>query len=155
MQRGGPFARWPIGMGSNQGIANLDLPTQSGMPNMPRRIRSGRFRPVTETSDVFDEAAFALLNGEMVVPVGITSILVLPQPAALRNFLGFRNSSATALEIYVAFGTPATLNSWLRLTQNTIVLLDTVVPQDNVYCICSGAAGQVTVVVSTTPGQTA
>jgi hypothetical protein len=142
----------PFNFGGAQGVQGLPLPPPSGMPVMPRKLPSGRFRAVQGVTEAFDESAFCLLNGELVFPVGTSSVLLLPQASALRNFLGFRNSSSAAVEIYIAFGVEATLNSWLRLTQNTIALLDTRVPQDSIYAICSAAGGQVTLVQSTTTG---
>jgi hypothetical protein len=81
--------------------------------------------------------------------VTTTSQRLLDQSAAWRNFLAIRNSSASA-NIYVGFGLDAsTTASWLRLAAGTIVLFDTVVPQDDLYFI-GDAAGSVAIGYSTT-----
>lgn len=141
---------------SDQGISGVALPSPSGMPNGPRRMKNGRARasqngePIAE---IFDAARFAELNGEIYAPVDVTSALVLQGPASLRNMLGFRNSSTSATAIvYIAFGGAATLSSWLYLAQNQMILFDAVVPQDDVYAISNESAAQLTIVQSTTPG---
>jgi len=96
---------------------------------------------------IFDLHHYCDLSGEQIIAVGTTSVSVLVEPTTKRNFLGFRNSGATVL--FVAFGQNATPNSWLRIAANTMVLLDTVVPQDEVYCISDAAGGQLTLVVGT------
>lgn len=94
---------------------------------------------------VDDPYRYATLNGETVVAVGTASIQVLAEPASRRNILGFRNSGATNL--FIAFGNDATTNSFLRLAANVMVLFDTVVPQDDVYCISDAVSGQLTLIV--------
>lgn len=142
---------WVPEGGANQAIANRHLPA-TGIPQGPngfkRRFRAGPEGSVL-TVDAMDVAEF---NGELVIPVGIASISVLPESIGVRNVLGFRNSSAAACNIFLAFGGPASANSWLLLVQNTMVLLDQRPPQDEVFAICSTAAGQLTVVLSITPG---
>jgi hypothetical protein len=144
--------------GSDQGIAGLALPPPSGMPNGPRRKRTGRYRSAlgfegAPPADIFDESRYAELNGETTIPVGIASVSVLAQPASLRNMLGFRNVSAAATSvILISFGAPATLRSWLRLAQNEMILFDDTIPQDDIYAICADASGLLTFVQSTTPG---
>ncbi len=88
---------------------------------------------------------------EGVVPVDVVSV----QPPALaqvapgvRNMLMFRNSGATNL--FIAFGSPATSNSTLRITANTIVLFDTVVPQNDIWVLSDAAGGQISYSYSTT-----
>lgn len=162
MSRQGEFQPGQIAPGlwasSDQGVAGLSLPPPSGMPNGPRRKRTGRYRSALGfdgilPSDIFDESRYATLNGETTVPVGVASVFVLAQPASLRNMLGFRNVSAAATSvILIAFGSPATLQSWLRLAQNEMILFDDTIPQDDIYAICADAAGRLTYVQSTTPG---
>lgn len=153
------MALLPAGPGvwlSDQGVAGIALPSPSGMPNGPRRMRNGRARSSSAgepIAEVFDPARFAELSGEISAPVGVTSALVLIGPASLRNMLGFRNASASATAIvYVAFGGAATLNSWLYLAQNQMILFDAVVPQDDIYAISNEAGAKLTIVQSTTPG---
>lgn len=72
------------------------------------------------------------------VPNG-SSIQVLQETVGRRNFLFFRNNSATA-NIYVEFKKDATTNSVLRLEPNTMILFDVVVPQDDVYAYADAAS---------------
>jgi hypothetical protein len=88
---------------------------------------------------------------EGVAPVGVVAV----QPAALaqvapgvRNLLMLRNSGATNL--FIGFGSPATANSTLRITSNTIVLFDTVVPQNDIWVLSDAAGGQLSYSYSTT-----
>lgn len=138
--------------GASQAIDNRNLPA-SGLPIGPLSFRR-KFRGAAGSTPVYNVADFTVFNGEIILPVGLASVLVLPGPSLPRNCLGFRNSSAAACNIALAFGTPATLSSWLLLAQNTIVLLDNRPPQDDVYAICSTAAGQLTIVQSITEGST-
>jgi hypothetical protein len=67
--------------------------------------------------------------------------------------LGFRNTSATSGEnIFIGFGRNATTNSWLRLTPGTIVLFDTVVPQDDLYVIAEAGSPTLSYIYSTFAG---
>lgn len=98
-----------------------------------------------------DPSTFPTLAGEGIFLVGTASIVVVPSPTNLRNFLGFRNSGAT--NITIAFGNAATANSWLRLTAGQIVLFDSRIPQDEVQALSDAAGGQLTCVSSNyTPG---
>lgn len=88
---------------------------------------------------------------EGVAPAGV----VATQPAALaqvapgvRNFLMFRNSGATNL--FIGFGSPATANSTLRISANTVVLFDTVVPQNDIWVLSDAAGGRLSYSYSTT-----
>lgn len=102
--------------------------------------------PPTHITDSFHDAKLA---GEQVVAVpNGSSLSVLPEPAYKRNLLGFRNSSATATpNIFIAFGTNATANAFLRLTQNQMVLFDNAVPQDEVFAFADAVGAQLTLVV--------
>jgi hypothetical protein len=84
--------------------------------------------------------------------VGTTSIKFLDQPIGKRNMLGFRNASTGGQTIYIEFNGTATTGAWLALTAGTIVLFDTVVPQDDLYVISSGAGGTLAYAYSTFPG---
>lgn len=148
-----------VWQGSDQGVSGMNLPPSSGMPNAPRRRARGRYRSTIQNGDgapivdVFDASRYAELNGEITVPVGVASVFVIAGPSSLRNFLGFRNVSAASTSIiYIAFGNVASVNSWLILQQNEMILFDDTIPQDDVYAICADAAGSLTVVQSTTPG---
>jgi len=81
-----------------------------------------------------------------------TSVKFLDQPIGKRNTLGFRNASAGSQIIYIGFGGNATTSSWLEINPGVIVLFDTVVPQDDLYCISDVTAGVLSYVYSTYPG---
>lgn len=141
---------------SGAGLGFFPPGSLQNMPNLPQRIRSGRFRPFGTAADcaqtVFDEHRYATIGGSVEFPVGNASQLVLPQAAgSLRNFLGFRNNSAN--DIFVEFGNNASTASWLRIVQNQIVLFDTVVQQDDVYAVCPSGNGLLVIAFSTYPGQ--
>lgn len=84
--------------------------------------------------------------------VGTTSIKFLDQPIGKRNMLGFRNASTSSQDIYIEFNGTATTGAWLKLTAGTIVLFDTVVPQDDLYVVASGAGAILAYAYSTFPG---
>ena len=54
-----------------------------------------------------------------------------------------RNSSAAA-NIYVSFGTNASLASILRITPNTMILMDVVCPQNDVFAFADAVNGFLT-----------
>ena len=82
-----------------------------------------------------------------------TSVKFLDAPIGRRNQLGFRNVSAVSGEnIFIGFGRNATTSSWLRLTPGTIVLFDTVVPQDDLYVIAEAGSPVLSYIYSTFPG---
>ena len=82
-----------------------------------------------------------------------TSVKFLDAPIGRRNLLGFRNTSTTAGEnIFIGFGRDATTNSWLQLLPGTIILFDTVVPQDDLYCVAQTGVPVLAYVYSTFPG---
>lgn len=143
------------------GWLSLGMPppgSLQSMPNAPQGVRSGRFRPFGLGDDcatlVFDEHRYARLGGGQSYVLSATdSTLVLPESDTLRNFLGFRNTSAAA-NVFIDFGNAATAASaWLRLEPNQIVLLDTVVPQDTVFAIADAAPASLVVIFSTYPGR--
>lgn len=72
------------------------------------------------------------------VPNG-SSVQVLQEQVGRRNLLMLRNNSATA-NIYVEFKKDASLSSVLRITPNTMVLFDVVVPQDEVFAYADAAS---------------
>lgn len=84
--------------------------------------------------------------------VGTTSIKFLDQPIGKRNMLGFRNASTGAQNLFIEFNGTATTGAWLKLTPGTIVLFDTVVPQDDLYVVSDGAGATLAYAYSTFPG---
>ena len=84
------------------------------------------------------------------VAVAQNSGKFLDVPVTVRNMLFLRNASAAA-NIFIGFGNQAsTASSILRLTPNTIILFDTVVPQNDLYAIADAAAGFLAFGYSTT-----
>ena len=96
--------------------------------------------------DVYRYASIVTIN----ITVGTTSVKFLDSPIGKRNFLGFRNVGLTT--IYIDFNQNASTTAWLALTSGTIILLDTVVPQDDLYALSSGAGGSLTYAYSTFAG---
>ena len=88
---------------------------------------------------------------DLQVTVGTTSFKFLDAPIGKRNMLGFRNASASQT-VYIGFGRDATVNSWLGLSPGTIILFDTVCPQDDLYAIASAAGATLAYIYSTFPG---
>lgn len=110
------------------------------MPARPRAFEARRARqPGPGVVTIYDPHHYGLFNGSnpLNVPNG-GSVLVLSEPTGLRNMLMFRNASVTA-NIYLDFGNPAGLFSTIRLTPNTMLLYDAVVPQDDVYAYADAA----------------
>lgn len=84
--------------------------------------------------------------------VGTTSVKFLDQPIGKRNLLSFRNASSGAQILYIEFNAQATVGSWLALSPGQLILFDTVVPQDDLYVISSGAGATLAYAYSTFPG---
>lgn len=124
--------------------------------NLPKRTevtsseRSGNFVP-GETVNVRNNYQYASLVTAGLT-VGTTSIKFLDQPIGKRNLLSFRNASSGGQTLYIEFNAQATTSAWLSLTAGTLILFDTVVPQDDLYVISSGAGGQLAYAYSTYPG---
>ena len=135
------------------------------IPGSPHNLPSDRpvFRPFVGVSgpapstgplsgggfEIVDLHHYAsLITG--LVAVGIVSAVspFLTESGNRRNFLGFRNNSATA-NVFLDFGVNATAGSWLRLTPNQIVLFDAVVPQNDVYAFADAVGGSLAYAYST------
>ena len=107
----------------------------SGAGVMPTSApRAGDADPVP----VRDPYHFAQVFSQTTTPGNGVSSKFLDQPPTKRNLLMLRNASAAA-NIYIEFAKDATTNSVLRLTPNTMILFDTVVPQDDLYAIADAA----------------
>jgi len=123
--------------------------------NLPVRPEPGAGANTTQTlgqdgvnvREVYRYASVVSIS----VNVDTTSFKFLDAPIGKRNFLGFRNASATQT-LYIDFNSNATTGSWLALTAGTIVLFDVVVPQDDLYVISSAAGGTLAYAYSTFPG---
>lgn len=70
--------------------------------------------------------------------IGLASGVVLQRPSTRRIFLAILNSHATQ-SLYVAFGTPSSPALGLELKPGGVLFLDTVVPQNDVNIVGSGA----------------
>ena len=79
---------------------------------------------------------------------GLISLRMIEESPTKRNYLMIRNTSATAV-IFVSFGRDATSVSPVRLSSNQMMLLDAVVPQDDVYVLSDTAATVVAYAYST------
>lgn len=144
---------------------NVPQVLPSGYPhNLPPLREQARYNPFTglegltppgpgvpaglATVGIYDPHHYAeLIEGTLAV--GLISQLLISRPSNRRNFLALRNASPGTEVIFVAFGSPASASSWLRLEQNQIVLFDTVVPQPDVWVISDTATGVVSYAHST------
>jgi len=118
-------------------------PEPNAAPNTTQTLASG------QTADIREIYRYASVVS-VSVNVGTASFKFLDAPIGKRNFLGFRNAGATTL--YVDFNSQATTGSWLAITTGTLVLFDTVVPQDDLYVLSSAAGGILAYAYSTFPG---
>jgi hypothetical protein len=124
--------------------------------NLPSRGES--FGPNTaqtlgldQTANIREVYRYANVNS-VSITVDNESFKFLDAPIGRRNFLGFRNASTGGQTIYIDFNSQATTGSWLELAAGTIILFDTVVPQDDLYAIASGPGGTLAYAYSTFPG---
>ncbi len=121
--------------------------------NLPARPQATTVQSplATDVVAVREYYRYASLQ-DLQVTVGTTSFKFLDAPIGKRNMLGFRNASGGGQVIYIGFGREATSSSWLALTAGTIVLFDTVCPQDDLYCLASAASATLAYVYSTFQG---
>lgn len=126
-------------------VEPIEALTPWGQPQMlparPMAFAAQRARAMAPgVVPIYDAHHYARLNGSnpVNVPNG-SSLLVLAESTGLRNVLMLRNASATA-NIYVDFGSSASLYSTIRLTPNTMILWDGVVPQDDVFAYADAAS---------------
>jgi hypothetical protein len=100
----------------------------------------GAIEPPEERVRVSDSWHIAQLNGSSTVNVGQESVLVCASPPGQRNLFVARNVGGTNL--YIDFGLEAAANrSVFVLVPGAILFLDTVVPQDDVYCVSDNPGG--------------
>jgi hypothetical protein len=118
-------------------------PATDAREEQARRQRDGASGEIP----VSDAHHYAKLNGSIGYTIGLSSALTLAEPVNKRNFLALRNNSVTA-NIYVEFGSDASLTSVFRLTPNTMILFDTVVPQDDIFAIADAASAFLSVTFS-------
>ena len=126
--------------------ADAGLPTGSGTPQT-----TSNFPGYSSTVLITDPYRFSSIV-DLQITTTTLSVKFLDQPIGKRNTLAFRNASTASQVIYIGFGGNATLNSWLQINPGTIVLFDTVVPQDDLYVISDVTAGVLAYAYSTYPG---
>lgn len=135
--------RLPWSAPSTLGPAPHNLPSR---PN-PTTVQQPFIPDTVAVREVYRYASLQDLQ----VTVGTTSFKFLDAPIGKRNMLGFRNAS-TSQTIYIGFGRDATTNSWLALSPGTIILFDTVCPQDDLYAVASAAGATLAYIYSTFQG---
>lgn len=141
----------------DQQFAGAVAPMQ-GIPARPSVPALASFQSAGESagvpiSPVFDAHHYARLNGEQLYTLDASSSeMVLPRTSMLRNMLFLRNSSGAA-DVYVSFGNTASANSILKLSAGDQILLDAVVPQDDIFAFSTTGGATLVVASSTTPGR--
>ena len=130
----------------------------SGAPhNLPKEAniaaaqQTAQFSFDGQTINTRETYHYASLQ-DVALTVGTTSIKFLDQPIGKRNMLGFRNASTGTQNLYIGFGAQATTSNWMKLAPGSIVLFDTVVPQDDLYVISDASGGILTYAYSTFGG---
>lgn len=132
---------------------NLPAKADAGLPS-----GSGSALPTTtnfpgysSTVSITDPYRFSSIVDLSIITT-TTSVKFLDQPIGKRNTLGFRNASTANQVIYIGFGGNASLGSWMQINPGTIVLFDSVVPQDDLYVISDVTGGVLAYAYSTYPG---
>ena len=100
-----------------------------------------------EGQPVIDPHHYAFIT-EGQFTAGLASLEMIQESPSKRNYLMIRNNSATAV-IFVSFGRDASLFSPVRLSSNQMMLLDAVVPQDDVHVLSDTAGTSVVYAYST------
>ena len=133
------------------GLSGADLIGGLGIDPtiLPPGTATGGPAPAVDPTSIADPWHLAMIT-EGQSTVGVTSLKIVEQPSTKRNYFMIRNNSATAV-IFVSFGRDASTISPVRLSSNQMMLLDVVVPQDDVYCLSDTAATSVVWAFSTTP----
>lgn len=116
--------------------------------SLPTTVNNPFSQDALTIRDPYRYASFT----DIAIPVGVVGFKFLDAPIGKRDFLGFRNASAGAQNIYISFGGAASTNSFLKLTPGQILVLDTVVPQDDLWCVSDAVAGILAYVYSTFAG---
>lgn len=124
---------------------NLPAKADAGLPT------TTNFPGYASTVSITDPYRFASFVDLQITTTAI-SVKFLDQPIGKRNTLGFRNASTGGQNIFIGFGAAATVSSFLQLTPGTIILFDTVVPQDDLYVISNVTGGVLAYIYSTYPG---
>ena len=120
-------------------------PEPGAAPNTTQTVASGS---TIDTREIYRYASVVTVS----LNVGTSSIKFLDAPIGKRNFLGFRNASTGTQILYIDFNATATTGAWLAISPGTLVLFDTVVPQDDLYVVASVASAVLAYAYSTFPG---
>lgn len=100
----------------------------------------GAIEPPQDRAPISDSWHVAQLNGSSAIVVGTESLLVCASPPGQRNLFIARNIGTTNL--YLDFGQEAAANrSVFFLVSGAVLFIDTVVPQDDVYCVSDAPGG--------------
>lgn len=128
------------------------IPVQPSVP-VDSTFQSAGVSGGMPIAPVFDAHHYARLNGEQVFSLDAsTSTNIALRTNALRNMLFMRNSSGAA-DVYVSFGNAASVNSILKLSAGDQILLDAVVPQDEIFAFSTVGGATIVIATSTTPGR--
>jgi len=130
---------------------NLPAKADAGLPSGQGAPTTTQFPGYSSTVSITDPYRFSSLVDLSIITTTL-SVKFLDQPIGKRNTLGFRNASTANQVIYIGFGGNATTNSWLQINPGSIVLFDSVVPQDDLYVISDVTGGVLAYVYSTYPG---
>ena len=106
-------------------------------------IASGAIVQARPAAAVREAHRYAQINGSVVFSLNATENQnILPAPQNFRNFLLMR---CTAGAVYIDFGREAGATAPPFLAANSIVLFDTVVPQDDVFAISASGISTLSV----------
>ena len=106
-------------------------------------IASGAIVQARPAAAVREAHRYAQINGSVVFSLNATENQnILPAPQNFRNFLLMR---CTAGAVYIDFGREAGATAPFFLAANSIVLFDTVVPQDDVFAISASGISTLSV----------
>ena len=125
-----------------------NLPSRPDLSQPQTTVNNPWASDAVAIRDAYRYASFTDIS----VAVGTTSFKFLDSPIGKRNFIGLRNASAGAQNIFISFGGAASTTSFMKLAVGQILVLDTVVPQDDLWVISDAAAGVLAYCYSTFAG---
>src|SRR5574340_399781 len=107
-------------------------------PGQTTALQPQQFSKPAEATPIVDQAKYALFT-TIPINIGVASVLILPRPPTQRLFLFIINTSPVN-QIIVNFGNQATPLLGIPVAANLgFVGFDSVVPQNDIYVIGSGA----------------
>ena len=125
-----------------------NLPDRPDLTQAPTTVGNPWTADAVSIRDAYRYASFT----DIAIAVGTTSFKFLDSPIGKRNFIGLRNASAGAQNLFISFGGAASTTSFMKLAVGQILVLDTVVPQDDLWVISDAAAGVLAYCYSTFAG---